>query len=147
MKTLLMIAAAGLLAGIPVFAAGSATITNTAYTGGYMVYTIQWTSDASGNVNGFPVTVASGTFAQARIVPSAVSAPTDLYDATLVDDASVDLLAGAGADLSATAGKYIRESTGQGLIIYSINQTIELRITNAGNTKAGRIDIWIKAAI
>jgi len=69
--------------------------------------------------------------------------PTDQYDAALIDVASgVDLLAGEGANRSGTAADDIIAATTDVLIFGAMNLTI----SNAGDTKKGRVYILMQAS-
>lgn len=126
-------------------AAGSISTTSTsAPTSGLVRYKFDWTSDASGNVSGIPVIVRGGWIRQIQFVPDGGgTAPTALYDVTLLDANGVDLLAGAGADLSATVSKITTPGASAIFLDTSLNTSISPTVANAGNAKGGLIYIWI----
>src|SRR5688572_18993124 len=78
---------------------------------------VAWVSSAGGAVSGNASTIAvpKGRLLQVQIVPDAGGTqPSDLYDLTLIDTNSIDLLndgtTAHGSNLSNSAGKYIRFS-------------------------------------
>ena len=84
--------------------AGSIALTTADLGGGITKYSIAWTSDASGNVNGTPVALKRGRLLQVKFAPTnGGTQPSNNYAATLIDADGVDLLAGKGAALSNTA--------------------------------------------
>lgn len=124
-----------------------------------------WTSDAAGAVNGIktdgtgsPTIVGvaaapafiSGTIVGVTFIPSASAAPTALYDVTLKDDEGVDVLAGQGADLSATVttrvkpGQSFKDGTTTSLDPIPIDDVLELVVTNAGNAKQGTVVLYLR---
>lgn len=134
-----------LLAQSATSAAGSATVTATSIGDGRVVrYTIAWVSDASGNVSGVTTALSGikyGYLQQFKLIPDAGgTAPTALYDVTLVDANGVDLLAGAGANLSATVSTLTMSAAP---IFYDASAALDLGISNAGNAKGGTLVLWI----
>ncbi len=108
----------------------------------YQRYTAVWTSDASGNVSGNPFAVLPGRIESIRTKPNGGgTAPTTLYDVTLVDTDGVDVLAGAGANLSATV-------TALALLSPAYwqdgSRTLDLTVANAGNAKGGVLEILVR---
>lgn len=107
---------------------------------GQVKYTLSWTSDASGSVSGNSLTIASGRIVQAQFVPgTGGTVPTALYDVTLVDTNSVDLLQAGGADLSATVSKVS--------VFYPpayADAALTLVVANAGNAKTGTVTVWVQ---
>lgn len=125
-------------------AAGSIVVTS-ADIGGVLKYTVVWTSDASGNVSGNTFDVRYGELRQVKTIPGAGGvAPTDLYDVTLTDPDGVDVLAGAGANLSGTVAA-ILEPTINSQRPYLEAQTLTLNVSNAGNAKSGTLILLIDA--
>lgn len=98
-----------------------------------------WVSDASGVVSGTPTaSPVVGTIVQIITNPGAV-APTDNYDITLIGDEGQDVLNGAGVDRDTANTELVMPTAG----IPVPNTTLELRIANAGATKAGRLIVVI----
>ena len=62
------------------------------------------------------------------------------YDVEIRDGNGVDILAGAGADRSATVTEYVLKSS-LGCIS---NDRLVLRVRNAGDTKSGVIYLYIR---
>ena len=98
-----------------------------------------WVSDASGDVSG---TASSkrydGALLMLATVPSA-TAPTTLYDLTVLDGNGLDVLAGTGADRSATVTEYVVASLGA-----VAESTLTVTVANAGNAKGGTVYLWIR---
>jgi hypothetical protein len=107
-------------------------------------YKLTWTSDASGNVSGNAFAVKPGVLIQLKFVPNGGgTAPTDLYDITLVDTDSVDVIGGAGANLSATVGSVKNALLGD-VYFHDGQQTLDLVVANAGNAKGGIVYLWVR---
>lgn len=133
---------------VPLTSAGTAAVTKANVGGGVTKITIAWTSDASGAVSGTTFSVPRGELLQAKFVPSSTAQPTADYDVTLVDSDGVDYLAGVGADLSNTEASIVVPLVGNGTA--SVHrpwidgtEPLELRVSNAGNAKAGTVVLWI----
>ena len=127
--------------------AGSIALTTTDLGGGIIKYSIAWTSDASGNVNGTPVALKRGRLLQVKFVPTNGGAqPSNNYGATLLDADGVDLLAGKGATLSNTAASIAVPvvSAVSPALLDAGNFTPT--ITGAGNATNGRIDLYVGPA-
>ena len=144
-KILLALALAVALT-LPLFAVGTATVTTTQYAGlnsaNRVRYAIAWTSTAGGAVSGNAFAIVRGKLLSVKFMPNTgVTQPTDLYDATLIDADSVDLLNGAGTDLSNATGKYFLFSPS---IYLDGTSTLDLVIANAGNAKTGIVYIWVE---
>jgi len=142
---LLMVAgfAPGRPSGAAMVAVGTLTVTSsTSVTAGITTYTLAWTSSAGGAVSGNPFTVKRGYLVSAKAIPAAGgSAPTALYDITLVDTDSVDLLNGLAADQSATLGQYFLFDPP---FYQDGTQQLDLVIANAGNAKSGTVKLWVR---
>ena len=135
----LVLVAAVAAATVVVYAAGTVTMTGTS-TRGDSRYVITWTSDAAGAVTGNAQTVKAGYLIQATLIPdSGGTQPTDLYDVTLVDESGLDLLAGQGANESNAAPHLLSFDPP----IYN-KDTLDLRITNAGNAKGGKLVLVVR---
>lgn len=122
--------------------AGSIVVTS-ADVGGVLKYTIVWTSDASGVVSANTFDVRYGELRQVKFIPGAGGvAPTALYDVTVTDPDGVDILAGSGADLSATAAAIVIPHVNSDRL-YLEAQTLTPVVANAGNAKSGTIILLI----
>lgn len=102
---------------------------------------VDWTSDASGNAD---VSIANLYGYLIKLVTDPGStAPTDDYDITLVDENSIDALAGAGAnrDTANTEQVYPVASGAQCPVFLCGTHTFT--VANAGNAKVGRAVLYI----
>ncbi len=140
--------------------AGSIVVTTSEISGGAGVkkYSVAWTSDALGAVSGNAFDMAAGTIVAVEFIPSAVAAPTDLYDVTCLDDESVNVFddgtgaASIGANLSATAASYRVPFMGGGGTVTYVRQWLhggsyQPVVANAGNAKQGTIDIYVAPGV
>lgn len=144
MKRLILCLAMVLGMSGQILAVGTATVTTSNTANGTVTYSVAWTSNASGAVSGNAFSVARGEIVQVRFVPgSSGSQPTNLYDITLVDPNSVDILNGSGADQSNTAGAYLIFNPP---LFHEASDTLDVVIANAGNAKSGTITIWVRLA-
>ena len=99
-----------------------------------------WTCDSSGVVSGTASTeVYDGEIIELATVPSATDAPTDSYDLTILDDNGLDVLAGTGADRSATNTEYVVASLGA-----VASSKLTVTIANAGASKKGTVYLWVR---
>lgn len=111
---------------------------------------LTWTSDASGNVSGIPSTAISGTICKVQFIPSATAAPTTLYNVTLLDAAGIDVLAGQGANLSATVASEIvpgvafTDSVTTSVVPCVVSESLSLVVANAGNAKSGQVILYVR---
>jgi hypothetical protein len=144
MRRLLALAiCAALFIGAPLHAAGTVTRTYAFSTSGNTTaYTFTWLSDASGAVSGDATTIAltGGEIVRIELVPNgAGTQPTDGYDVTLLDVYGVDILAGAGTNLSNAAAALIVHPD----IRILTGEAFQLVIANAGNAKGGTLKMWV----
>lgn len=104
-------------------------------------YTINWVSDSGGNASGNTI-VLSGSIARINFVPNTgVTQPTNLYDITINDSNGIDILLGAGIDLSnATATTIIPLISGNKIVV---SEKLSVTISNAGNAKTGVIALYL----
>lgn len=126
----------------PLQAVGTVTVTGP-FNG---VYTIAWTSNASGAVSGNSFPVLLGEIKQVKFVPaSGGTQPTDLYDVTLVDADGLDVLNGMGANLS-NASPALITSLGVWTAAPAASSpvTFDLVVANAGNAKSGTVYLMVK---
>jgi hypothetical protein len=94
------------------------------------------TSASAGNVTTFPVV---GYLMRATTVPSG-TAPTALYDITIVTEDGIDVLNGLGADRSATVTESKTNLDGLPLIAAT---SLTLTVANAGNSKGGDVYLLV----
>ena len=93
-----------------------------------------WASDGSGNVSEASGVQVTGRLVQFTTIPDGGgTAPTALYDVTLLNADGVDVLAGNGADRSATVVETVDEAN---LRPVGYSQ-LTLTIANAGASKGG----------
>jgi hypothetical protein len=122
----------------PLMAAGTVDVTQTGLED-LNRYSFAWTSTAGGAVSGNPVIIARGYIVHAKLIPGAGGTqPTDLYDALLTDDNGVDLLIGAGANLSNVNSKVIQYNPR----LYN-DGNLDLVISNAGASKTGTFILYV----
>lgn len=135
-----------LLCSVMLHAVGTATLTTADVGGGYTKVSIAWTSTAGGAVSGNAFTPRRGHLIQVEFVPGAGGVqPTDLYDITLVEANSVDVLGlggltAAGGNLSnatATIKNWTTPPFVDGVM------TLDLVVANAGSAKSGTVILWI----
>lgn len=127
-------------------AVGSVTTTTSTITNVYPTYRgvvqkiqMAWTSDGSGDVSGHPFLPAGGALLQATFVPNTDSdQPTDAYDVVVTDAVGVDILNGAGANLSQSTSK-VEPYAAPGIITAG---QLDLVVSNAGNAKKGTVTLW-----
>ena len=130
---------------VPARAVGTVTITTADVGGGVTRYTVAWVSNGSGAVSANAFNVARGEILQVKFAPDGGGTqPTDLYDVTLVDAASVDYLAGTGANLSnATATITAPKVNSSFRPFVDGTATLDLVVANAGSAKGGTVILWI----
>jgi hypothetical protein len=131
---------------LPLFAVGTVTVTTTQYAGlgnaNRVRYVIAWTSTAGGAVSGNPFSVVRGKLISVKFVPNTgITQPTDLYDATLVDVDGIDLLNGAGQNLSHDLGTYVLFNPS---IYLDGTSTLDLVIAAAGAAMTGTVYVWVE---
>jgi hypothetical protein len=124
-------------------AVGTVTVTTTTLSDIRAVkYSLAWVSDGSGNVSTNPQTFRPGSLIQIKFIPDGGgTAPTALYDVTLVDASGIDYLGGTGANLSATVSTQTRVAAP---LIYDATGTLDLVVANAGVSKGGTVQLWIQ---
>lgn len=135
----LVLAVVMVVMALPVFAVGS--VTTVAAGDNPTKYTLSWTSDASGNVTSNTSAIRVGNVFKIEIVPNGGGTqPTNLYDVTLLDANSVDLLSGVGADQSNAASKvFVFDPQ-----MWHDDTALTLTVANAGNAKGGTVYLWVR---
>jgi hypothetical protein len=104
---------------------------------------VNWTSNASGAVSA-TITTPAGKVLKIETIPGTAgdrttNLPTNLYDITLTDPYSLDIAAAGLADRSGTVAQNIVPSTP-----YPISGNLTANITNAGDSKQGRIIVTVE---
>lgn len=97
-----------------------------------------WTSSAGGAADLESALSYYGEVLHALFDPGA-TAPTDDYDATIVDEEGYDVLQGGGANRD-TANNEVVVPTARSLAFGKLT----LHITNAGNAKNGVVILYVK---
>jgi len=124
--------------------AGTVTIEETTHTSvKEIIFT--WTSDAAGDADGTTVESYDGEVLGVVTVPT--TTPTADYDVVLNNDASIDILFGAGANRSNSAIETISPIGGDtnAKPIASLAGTkLTLEVSNAGDTKAGIVIVHVR---
>lgn len=113
-------------------------------------HTFEWLSDASGNVTLPSGLAVSGQIERVVFIPSSSAAPTSLYDVTLTDEDGVDVLAGQGANLSATVkssvkpGIPLKDGTTTSTVPTVVDGILTLNVSNAGDSKGGTVVVYVR---
>jgi hypothetical protein len=128
--------------------AGSITVTATDLGDGITKYGVAWVSDASGVVSANTFGVKRGEILQVKYIPNGGgTAPTDLYDLTMLDADGFDVLGGTGANLSGTLAALTVPLFGAGAAlsfrIFLDPGLLTPTIANAGNAKGGTINLYV----
>jgi hypothetical protein len=147
MRRLVLFVLALLLSVAPLqaVAVGTATVTTANVRDGstrYVRYRIAWLCNASGAVSGNPFSVSAGRIVSVRFTPNlAGTQPTDQYDVTVLDTDSVDVIFGAGANLTNAAGAVTRLT----IPFYQDgSRQLDVVVANAGNAKTGTVELMIQ---
>jgi len=122
-------------------AGSSVTFTETTVGSVKKIKAVWVSDDTDGTASGQTTKVFSGKVELLTTVPAAAgAAPTDNYDITLLDDDSVDVLAGAGANRDTANSEQVVGSS-LGMVAGS---KLTLNIANAGNSKGGTVLVYIR---
>lgn len=123
-------------------AIGTATVTETTHT---TVKKIKWVwASTADNQGATKVTVSAydGLIERVEFVPDGGGTqPSNLYDVTITDSESVDVLATLGADLSNSATVTKVHSNGLGAVAGSV---LTLNVSNAGLSKGGTVILYLR---
>lgn len=140
-RIVLVLAVAALLVWqSPIFAVGTVTVTTADIGGGITRYTVAWTSTAGGAVSANTFAVKKGHLIHVKFVPgSGGTQPTDLYDVTLVDADSLDVLNGGAANLSNATPKILQADP----LLLLNTATLDVVVANAGASKTGTVTIYV----
>lgn len=96
-----------------------------------------WTSSGAGAADATSTYAYNGEVMEVQIIPGATT-PTNLYDVTVSDNNSVDMLYGQGANVSNASTTVVK---GCALVA---NSKITLGVTNAGSAKDGTIIVHVR---
>lgn len=114
-------------------------------------FIMDWTSDSSGDVTEIPTDGhVSGAILRVVTVPSATAAPSDNYDVTCLDENGVDIFAGQGANRDTANAEHFKpgvpfkDGTTTSTDVICIDDILTLTVDNAGDTKQGRVVIYLR---
>ena len=109
--------------------------------------TFDWLSSAGGAADGTTTGFYTGVLIRYVEIPDAAGTqPSSLYDVTVLDDDSIDLLNGLGANMSNTLSSQVMAD---GIVVtlgVVANAQLTLSVTNAGNAKGGTTILYLRAA-
>lgn len=102
-----------------------------------------WTATTGGAVSGTSTTYSyNGLIEGAQFVPgTGDDKPSEDYDVTLLDENSLDVLHGLGADLGSAATVYMDRSDGLGAVA---NSALQLVVSGAGSENKGTVYVEIR---
>lgn len=112
-------------------------------------YLIDWESTAGGSYTDTITLQAAGELIAVSFGPGS-PAPDANYDVVITDEEGVDILAGQGANLSATVstmvtpGIPVKDGTTTSVGCRPVMGDLSLSITNAGASKQGKIVLWVR---
>tara|TARA_R100000664_G_scaffold17192_1_gene26114 strand:+ start:4405 stop:4788 length:384 start_codon:yes stop_codon:yes gene_type:complete len=124
--------------------AGSITTTTTK-NGSMVKYTMDWLSDASGDVDVDAIPMIQGEIQSVHYFPDAGGTqPSDNYDLTMSDSYGVDILTGTGANLSQTTDTYAVPALSTYFKVFIEAGSYDLVVANAGNAKGGIVEVIVR---
>ena len=97
------------------------------------------TSSSTGAADATTNEAYQGKVVLAEIIPGS-TAPSAAWDVAVTDGDSVDVLLGYGTDMSATATTIIKED----YLGACAGDLLTLAVTNAGNSKTGKVILYIR---
>ena len=104
-----------------------------------------WTSNASGDAEKLFNGKLNGLIVALVTDPAGGGdAPTALYDITIEDDKAVDILVGVGANRSDSAVESVAVPLDSGLPRPVSTGSFTVKVDNAGDSKKGLIQLFIK---
>ena len=127
-------------------AAGTATKTETVTAASVRQIKWEWTAGTAaapaqlGGVTSATTAVLNGVIESVTQIPGGTT-PDNLYDVTITDANSVDVIAGLGANLSSSATTYKTKADGLGVVV---NSVLTLNVSNAGSAKTGTTIITLR---
>lgn len=133
--------------------AGAMVVSASKLKAGVTKYEVVWVSDASGDVSGSTFTMKQGTIIAVQFVPgSGALQPTDLYDVDLLNSLGITMFDdGAGTTIGANLSNAVAQQRVPlvgltGVTIYRrwhAGGTAQLLVSNAGDSNAGTINIYV----
>lgn len=99
-----------------------------------------WTSSGGGAADATTTAAFDGKLVGFATIPSGSAAPTDNYDVAIVDSRGHDVLMGAGANRDTANTEYVAEAS----LAAVAASKLTLHVTNAGDSKAGTVVVWIR---
>jgi hypothetical protein len=142
-----------LFCSVAAWAAGSTcTVEKVSMSDTYQIYIYSWTSDDTvGSVLPAACTNCSSKVVQGKITAvefrSGSSVPTTAYDVTLLDNDGRDILMGTGANIASaitdTATQFKNPFSSDGAYVALYGVELWPSITNAGNSKTGKIILHV----
>lgn len=106
--------------------------------------TFDWTSDASGDVNGVLSAGLSGIIYRITFIPDGGGTqPSNLYDVVLNETDGFDVLNAKGANLSNVTSTTVGPALTGGEMAIE-DSAFDLVVTNAGNAKGGKVILYIR---
>lgn len=116
--------------------------------GTIQVIEMDWLSDASGDVSGTYTVKANGIIEKVLFISdTGGTAPTDLYDVTLLDENSDDVLEGGGANIAIASTPEAKVPVIGTYFKVAVNGKLQLVVANAGNAKGGEVHVYIRGSI
>lgn len=130
---------------------GAGTVTLTQSRGQQPVRRLvfDWVSDAAGVVSGTVSGTVNGKIVGVITDPG-TPAPTDNYDVTMINSDGFDVFNGRGIDRDTVNTEQFcpavafTDGVTAGVTHVAVAGTLELRIANAGNAKAGRVIVLLE---
>lgn len=133
--------------------AGSIVVSTSEVTNNVVLYSVAWTSDASGDVSGNTVTMQDGTIVLVTFTPGAGGVqPDNLYDVDLRDPNSVSVFDnGAGTSIGSNLSNVLSSNAIPLLGLSTItvyrrwnpSGPFDLIVANAGNSKSGTVNVYV----
>lgn len=124
--------------------AGSITVTTSDAGRGITKYSIAWVCSAGGAVDTNTFNVKAGEIIQAGFIPDGGGTqPSDLYDVTMLDANSRDVLEGEGANLSNATATAKTPKVNSLFRRFVEAGALTPTVANAGNAKGGTIVLLI----
>ena len=124
--------------------AGSIT-TSVTKNGSLGKYSMDWLSDASGDVDVDAIAMVQGELQSVHYFPDAGGTqPSDNYDLTMADSYGVDILTGTGSNLSQTTDTYAVPALSTYFKVVIEAGSYDLVIANAGNAIGGIVEVLVR---
>lgn len=150
MKKIYLFLTLAMLLFVPMKSLAVESATATMYQAGpWTVVSIAWVSHTDGTVSytfsSLIMTKIRGMVAYVADTDPGATAPTTLYDITFTNEFTVDIFGGSLGGRSATVGEHTPPIIAGAYGERPIGQSLQMEITNAGNTKGGTVAIWFVA--